>query len=321
MGVTYNLHPTPRMFTAGLACAMADPDLNLLIALDVLLAEGSVAKASRRLGLSASAMSRTLTRLRTTTGDQLLVRAGRLMVLTPYAEALRERTGALVDEARTVLRPSGQGVDLARMDRSVTLRTNDGFVELFGARLIAAVAKVAPLVRLRFAPKAEKSSTPLRDGLADLEIGVVGEMGPEVRVQALFRDRFVGVVAEGHPLASRNAVSAKRYVAYGHVVASRRGRTEGPVDEALASMGLERRIAAVVPSFQAVAMVARDSELIGLVPASYLPILHGLHVFELPVKTPAITVSLMWHPRLDGDPAHTWLKRLILQACRERVSS
>jgi DNA-binding transcriptional LysR family regulator len=295
---------------------MADPDLNLLIALDVLLAESSVARASRRLGLSASAMSRTLTRLRGATGDQLLVRAGRHMVLTPYAEALRERTAALVHESRTVLRPSGQGMDLAMLDRIFKLRTNDGFVEVFGATLIAAVAKVAPLVRLRFAPKAEKSSAPLRDGLADLEIGVVGEMGPEVRVQALFRDRFVGAVAEGHPLASRKAVSAKQYVAYGHVVASRRGRTEGPVDEALASMGLERRIAAVVPSFQAVAMVARGSELVGLVPASYLPMLHGLHVFELPVKTPVITVSLMWHPRLDGDPAHKWIRQLILGACR-----
>ncbi|MET0451945.1 MAG: LysR family transcriptional regulator [Mycobacterium sp.] len=298
---------------------MADPDLNLLIALDVLLAEGSVARASRRLGLSASAMSRTLTRLRDSTGDQLLVRAGRQMVLTPYAVALRERTAALVHEARTVLRPSEQGMDLATLDRTFTLRTNDGFVEVFGATLIAAVAEAAPLVRLRFAPKAEKSPAPLRDGQADLEIGVVAGMGPEVRTQALFRDRFVGIVAGNHPLASQQTVSAKQYVAHGHVVASRRGLTGGPVDEALASIGLKRRVAAVVPGFRAVATVTRGSGLIGLVPASYVPTLGDMHTFELPVKTPEITVSLMWHPRLDADPAHRWLRQRVLTACRSRT--
>lgn len=184
---------------------MTDPDFNLLIALDALLTAGSVAGAARRLGLSASAMSRTLSRLRTATGDPLLVRAGRHMVLTPYAETLRERARNAAFEARAVLRPAAGALDPAVLDRTFTLRANDGFVEAFGPALIAAAAEQAPRVRLRFAPKPEKSDRPLREGLVDLEIGVLGDMGPEIRLQALFRDRFVGVMRTAHPLAHSRA--------------------------------------------------------------------------------------------------------------------
>lgn len=305
---------------------MSEPDLNLLIALDVLLADGSVVGAARRLGLSPSAMSRTLTRLREATGDPLLVRAGRGMVLTPHAEALRQRTQGAVHEARAVLAPATSELDLASLRRTFTIRANDGFVEAFAARLIAAVSAVAPLVRLRFAPKAEKTDVYLREGSADLEIGVLGNMGPEVRIQALFRDRFIGLVRKGHPLESEAAVSAERYAAFGHVVASRTGRANGPVDEALATLGLERTIVAIVPSFTAALAVARSSDLIALVPASFIgsrPAHDGsaafasTYAFELPVKTDNITVSQMWHPRLEVDPAHRWLRKLILTICRE----
>ena len=307
---------------------MPEADLNLLVALDALLADGSVAGAARRLGLSASAMSRTLTRLREATGDPLLVRAGRRMVLTPHAEALRQRTQSAVHEARAVLRPSTTEADFSTLQRIFTIRANDGFVEALGAALIAAVTATAPHVCLRFAPKLEKTAAHLRDGSADLEIGVLGEMGPEVRVQALFRDRFVGVVRQGHPLAMEREVTAERYTAFGHVVASRRGRTSGPVDEALAALGLQRTVVAVVPSFPAALAVARASDLIALVPASLLgkqaesqawSASATAHAFELPVKTGEITVSQMWHPRLEVDPVHRWLRQLTLTVCRERL--
>ncbi|MEB7887421.1 LysR family transcriptional regulator [Serratia fonticola] len=307
---------------------MTEPDLNLLIALDALLAEASVAGAARRLGLSASAMSRTLTRLRTVTEDPLLVRAGRHMVLTPYAEELRERTQNAVFAARSVLRPSATELNLATLERTFNIRANEGFVEAFGASLIAAAAKAAPLVRLRFSPKPEKTSKPLREGLVDLEIGVLGTMGPEIRVQALFRDRFVGVVRAGHPLAREPEVKASQYAALGHVVASRRERTYGPVDEALAELGLRRNIAAVVPSFPAALAVAQESDLVALVPASFLinqPVTNidggvaTLWAFELPVTTRLITISQLWHPRAEADPAHRWLRQLVLNVCRKLV--
>src|SRR5215208_7714579 len=104
---------------------MSTPDLNLLVTLDVLLAEGSVARAAHRLQLSPSAMSRALARLRETTGDPLLVRAGRGLVPTPRAIELRERVGRLVEEAQGVLRPADT-LDLARLTRTFTLRAGDG---------------------------------------------------------------------------------------------------------------------------------------------------------------------------------------------------
>lgn len=299
---------------------MDEPDLNLLIALDALLAEASVAGAARRLGLSASAMSRTLTRLRAATGDELLVRAGRRMVPTPHAVALREVTRGLVEDARRALRPAVTEQDVAGLRRDFTLRANDGFVEVFAALLIADARRLAPGVRLHFASKAEKTPMHLREGLADLEVGVVGGMGPEVRTQALFRDRFVGVVRRGHPLDDGNPVTAERYVAHGHVVASRRGQATGPVDTALAVAGLEREVVAVVPAFHAVLAVVRASDLVGLVPASFLATpTEGIAVFELPVVTAGITVSQMWHPRLDNDPGHRWLRQRVLALCREHL--
>ena len=307
-------------------CPMPGEDLNLLIALDALLAENSVAGAARRLGLSASAMSRTLVRLRSATGDPLLVRAGRALVPTPSAADLRERVEAVTRDAREVLRPA-PAPDMVDLTRTFTLRANEGFVDSFAARLIAAAAAAAPGVRLRFAPKPDKDVRALREGQVDLEIGVVGDSGPEVRIQALFRDGFVGAVRRDHPLGAIEPVTPEAYAACGHVVASRRGRAEGPVDAALAALGLGRRVVAVVPGFPAALAVAEASNLVALVTRSFIDAeierravggRSTLRGFALPIDTPAITVSQMWHPRMDADPTHRWLRTLVLAACRLR---
>jgi DNA-binding transcriptional LysR family regulator len=306
---------------------MAKSDLNLLTALDALLAEGSVAGAARRLGLSASAMSRTLARLRAAMGDSLLVRAGRGMVPTPHAAELRERVRDLARDAQAVLRPVVASLDLAELKRTFTVRSNEGFVEIFAARLIAAVAAAAPNVRLHFEPKPDKDVRALREGIVDLEIGVLGKSGPEVRFQALFRDHFVGAVRNGHPLLRKGKLTPEQYSAFGHVVASRRGSANGPVDDALAALGLTRMVVAVVPNFRAALAVASISNLVALVTSSYFSATQAnetkagaalVRSFPLPVRTQAITVSQMWHPRFDADPAHRWLRSLVLASCREQ---
>ena len=230
---------------------MPTPDLNLLVTLDVLLAEGSVARAARRLRLSPSAMSRALQRLREATGDPLLVRAGRGLVATPRALELREEVGRIVEEARAVLRPA-EALDLASLARTFTIRSSEGFVETFGPGLIDQVGAVAPGVRLRFVQKPDRDSAPLRDGTVDLETGVVGKTtGPEIRAQALFRDRFVGAVRISHTDAARA----------------------------------------------------------------------GMHTCPLPLPIPDITVSLLWHPRLDADPAHRWLRGCVRESCAEVLAA
>jgi DNA-binding transcriptional LysR family regulator len=301
---------------------MAEADLNLLIALDALLAEGSVAGAARRLGLSASAMSRALARLRAATADPLLVRAGQVMVPTPYAEELRGRVRDIAQDARAVLQPPARRVRIAELDRTFTIRAGEGFLEALGPRLVAAVAAAAPSVRLRFAPKPDKDARPLREGLVDLELGVAGDAAPELRLQALFRDRFVGVARDGHPLLA-GEITPERYAGFGHVVASRRGQASGPVDAALAALGLARRVVVVVPGFPAALAIARASDLVALATRSLIGALEargptGLRSFALPVPTEPITVSQLWHPRLDADPAHRWLRGLVLACCREQ---
>ncbi|WNV06260.1 LysR family transcriptional regulator [Candidatus Methylospira mobilis] len=239
---------------------MSKPDLNLLFTLDVLLAEGSVARAAQRLQLSPSAMSRALARLRETMGDPLLVRAGRGLVPTPRALKLRERVSQLVQDGEAVLRPA-EKLNLKQLVRTFTLRTREGFVENFGPELIARVGEEAPGVRLCFVQKPNKESASLRDGTVDLETGVVGKMtAPELRMQALFRDRFIGVVRIGHPL-SQGEITPSRYSVGRHVLVSRRGLNKGPIDEALKPLGLEREIVTIVDGFSTALALTRASDL------------------------------------------------------------
>ncbi len=294
---------------------MTLPDLNLLVTLDVLLTEGSVARAAERLRLSPSAMSRALARLRAVTGDPLLVRAGRGLVLTPRAMELRQQVGPLVQQAQAVLRPA-EGLDLSRLQRSFTLRTREGFVESFGATLLTHIAQQAPGVRLHFLPKPDRDSTPLREGRVDLETGVIGpSLSPEVRAQALFRDRFIGVVRPGHPL-SGTEITLAHYLAGQHIALSRQMHTQGPVDLALHALGCERAILTTAGSFSAALALAAATDAIATVPERHTANLRaGLHSFPLPFTLADFTVSLLWHPRMDADPAHRWLRGVVRAVC------
>ena len=299
---------------------MSALDLNLLVTLDVLLQEGSVVGAAQRLGLSASAMSRALARLRYVTGDPLLVRAGRGLVPTPRALELRDRVRHVVHDAEAVLRPALR-LELASLTRAFTIRSSEGFVENFGAPLIAEIAVQAPNVRLHFMPKPDKDSTPLRDGTVDLETGITGKaMGPEIRTQSLFRDRFVGVVRTGHAL-SKGKMTAARYASATHVLVSRRGLEMGPVDHALEVLGLSRQAGAIVGGFSAAIALARATDMVATVPDIHTRSLaDGMHRFLLPLSLREFTISLFWHPRLDADPAHKWVRTVVHEVCT-RVAS
>jgi len=297
---------------------VSDVDLNLLGALDVLLEEGSVTGAARRLGLSVSAMSRTLTRLRVATGDPLLVRAGRALVPTPHAVVLRDQVRRVTREARAVLQPQGERVEPGSLVRVFTIRASEGFMEFLSVPVVKAVLAVAPGVRLRFVPKPERDVRALREGAIDLEIGFAGVSAPEMRTQFLFRDRMVGVVRIGHPLLS--GVTAEDYAGYGHVVTLRVG-DEG-VDRALGEIGLKRNHTVVVPGYPDAMRIARCSDLVAVVPESCFGNrlvdggVAGLDRFELPVFGPAFAIAAMWHPRVDADPAQRWLRGVVMDVCR-----
>jgi len=302
----------------------AEIDLNLLVALDALLAEGSVTGAARRLGLSPSAMSRTLTRLRAATADPLLVRAGRGLVPTPRATELRDSVRDLTRSVRAVLQPQVAYVEVASLDQTFTLRVSEAFLEFLSAPVVAAVTLAAPRHPLRFVAKPDKDARPLREGLIDLEIGVLGTSAPEIRTQLLFYDRLVGVARVGHPLLAGGPVTPERYAACAHVVASRDRDVVEPVDGALQKLGLTRRILVVVPGYPDAMRIARHSDLVALVPRSCLgnrlagdaTAMSGLQSFETPLPMPEIKILSMWHPRMDADPAHRWLRETVVSVCR-----
>ncbi|RSS50184.1 LysR family transcriptional regulator [Streptomyces sp. WAC06614] len=283
-------------------------DMNLLVALDVLLEESSVSAAAARLHLSEPAMSRTLGRIRKALGDPVLVRAGRGMVATPHALALRAEVREVVERARAVFLSGGE-VDLRTLTRTFTVLANDVVSAALGAALFTRVSREAPGVRLRFLSESHVDLPTLREGVADLELGVVDTRAPEVRTEHLRDERMLGVVRAGHPLL-REPVTAERFAAHDHLIASRRGKLEGPVDEALARLGLTRRVAGAVGSHPASLFVLRDSDLVGLLTRQAVPLADalGLVCFEIPLELPPLSFGMAWHPRHDADPAHAWLR-------------
>lgn len=293
---------------------MPTPDLNQLLVLDAVLRDNSVVRAAQRLQLSPSAMSRALARVRETVGDPILVKAGRTLVPTPRALEIRERVGALIQEAQTVLLPA-RTPDLRRVVRTFTLRSSEGFVETFGPAVMTRVMADAPGIHLRFVPRTSRDASGLRDGSVDLETGVVDDAtSPELRQVPLFEDRLVGVVRSGHALRKRR-LTAAAYAAAAHVGIARSTVDQGWVEDALATLGLARRVAADVSGFSAAIAIARGSDLVATVPERHTAALrHGLHTFRLPFALPTLKVSMLWHPRMHADPVHAWVRDCV-RAC------
>ena len=294
---------------------MAQLDLNLLHALDVLLTEGSVTAAAERLHLSVPATSRTLDRIRKATGDPILVRAGRGLVPTPRALAMQPRLHDLVQEARALLE-IGLDLDVASLERTFALRVNDALIGPLASALIEAVHPLAPGVRLRFVAEGEEDITPLRNGSVDLEIGVINHHSPEIRTAPLYEEHMVGVLAANHPLAD-GEMTLDRLVSFPHVAVSRRGIPHGALDTALDDHGLRRRVAVVVPTYTSAADIVLTTNLVGLLPERYahqLTTTGNAHVFTVPIPLPPVRISQAWHLKHDKDPAHRWLRHQLHSA-------
>ena len=234
---------------------------------------------------------------------------------TPRAIELRAQVGALVEGANALLRPADK-LDLGTLQRRFTLRTSEGFVETFGPHLLGLVEAQAPGVILQFLTKPDKDSAPLREGEVDLETGVIdAQTGPEMRAMPLFDDQWVGVVRPDHILA-QGEITAGRFAGCSHVMVVRRGLHSRDIDEAVRTAGLERRIATVVNGFSAALALARDTQLVATVPERHTEGLRrGMYCFALPVEIPAFTLSMLWHPRMDGDLAHRWLRTCLRSVC------
>ncbi len=291
-------------------------DLNLLAALDALLEEGSVAGAAERLHVTAPAMSRSLGRIRRTTGDQILVRTGRTMTPTPYAIAVREQVHELLQQVQGVLAPSRE-LDLTTLERTFTLRWHDSLVALGGPALLASVREQAPGVRLRFLAESSVDTPELRRGEVDLEANADRPAAPDIRADRVAESQHVIVVRQGHPLTRVKAVTAAQYAAAEHITVSRRGRLGNALDDALARLGLTRRVVATAPTEGTAFEFVRDSDLLVTAPESTTRATAtalGLTLLPLPFELPSAAVYLSWHQRYDTDPAHVWLRDLARSA-------
>lgn len=298
------MHQTPALrYTDSMTL-----DFNLLPALEALLEERSVVQAAQRLNLSPSAMSRTLTRLRRSLEDPLLVRAGRGLVPSPRAVELVETVGTLAHRVRTVLGPAGPW-DPRSVNRTFTLRFSDGLVEALGPALLKVVRVQAPGLRLRFLAKTDRFSQGLREGSVDLETGVIGSpTSPEVVSTHLFEDQLVALVRADHPW-TRQAPSADEYLEARHV-ATDRGPGEGErLDAWLTALGLHRNIEVLVSGFASALALVASADLVATVPDRHTRSLRGsLVAVSLPWNPGPVPLSLLWHPRSEADPAHRWLR-------------
>jgi DNA-binding transcriptional LysR family regulator len=297
---------------------MERPDLNLLLALDVLLEEGSVIGAARRMNLSPPAISRTLNRIRETLGDPIFVQAGRKLVPTPRALALREQVRLAVEQATQVLTPAAD-IDLKTLERHFNVRANDVFVGIHAGRLLEAMAADMPRAMLRFSPeKDDVDDEALRSGRIDLFISASRKMGPEIRVQPLFTTTFVGIARENHPIFEDD-ITAERLTRWSHIGVSRRGKFAGPIDDALEAQGLRRHIALVVSTPYTAIFSVQDSDLLLPLPEHLArsALAAGLRIrqFDLPVPLKTVLFTQAWHPRFQSDPAHQWLRRTIRGLC------
>lgn len=286
-------------------------DLNLLPVLQALVEEGSVTGAAERLRLSPPAVSRSLGRLRTLTGDGILVRTGRTMTRTPYALAVRDELSEVLRCAERILTP-GRGLDLAVLERVFALRMHDALTAAIAPTLLATVQASAPGVRLRFLAETDTDAADLRLGHVDLEIGSTIPTVPELRHDVLGADSLVAVMRAGNAAARR--LDLDTFIRASHIVVSRRGRLIDPVDTILAERGATRSVIASVGSLAAALQIVASSDAMLTAPRRALHALtnsYELEVVPLPFASSTAPVVSVWHHRSDTDLAHGWLRDIV----------
>ncbi|MEZ4297796.1 MAG: LysR family transcriptional regulator [Polyangiaceae bacterium] len=294
---------------------MGAMNLNLLAALDALLAEGSVTRAAQRMGVTQSAMSHSLRQLRELLGDPLLVRGPLGMTPTPRGEALREpvRRG-LLELSRAL---AGRAFEPEKATRTFTISAGDFFTVLLLPPLLSILQREAPGIDVSVRPAAGARDADLMEaGEIDAAVAVVLPERATLRRTRLFTEGFACVVREGHPEVGE-ALSLEAYVRLPHALISPGGSGPSFVDEALARLGKSRRIALRVPYFLAAPPIIARSDLLLTAPRRMVEPFAGslpLRLLEPPLETPSFSVHLAWHERDDADPAHQWLRRAIGRA-------
>lgn len=286
--------------------------------LDALLQEGSVTEAARRVGLSTPAMSHALARIRERLGDEILVRSGRGMLLTPRALVLKPKVHQVVADARRVLEPERSFIP-SELDRTFFVHATDYVLTVIGGAVDRILREEAPQVCLRFVPNTSDDAALLRDRGSDLAVGIYGDLPQEMLKRHLLTDRFVAVLRKGHPAASRR-FTLNQFVRLFHVQVAPRGQPGGYLDDMLRERGLTRTVARAVPYFLTALQLVSETDYVLTISeriARRYEKQLGLQIIDVPLELRPYALSLVWHPRVDGDPAHGFLRDVLVRASAE----
>lgn len=284
-------------------------DLNLLVLFDALMSERHVTRAANKIGVSQSAMSNALSRLRYVFKDELLIRTSRGMEPTPRALELGEATGAILRQTMQLM-ISDIEFDPANSHRNFVARMSDLASSFILPPLMERMSRVSPGVTLDIVHLSLESMIKALEG-DELDIAVsIGFSGETALCsQVLFVDRVVCVMRENHPL-SAGELTVDQFLSCGHIRVTLSPTDYRFVDSVLAKQCQRRNVQMNVPHWSVVPQIVRHSDLVAVMSerAALQMANQATVIRELPFPTDEFTWTLYWHKRYDQSPSHQWLR-------------
>lgn len=293
---------------------LSNVDLNLLVAFDAIARTRSVTEAADVLALSQPAVSHALKRLRLLMRDPLFVRGRDGLVATPHATAIMHDVQAIIAAVGRVLKHAA--FDPETTTREFRIAGSDYAMMTIIPALVAAVRRLAPNSSIRISNIDTMTLSRVEAGEVDVAfVGVAVPSGPFASVE-LFREHFVGLVCQSHPIAKkvrRTRIGLDEYLKYPHVVATLPSSRPSPIDTCLADIGRKRRISVVAPNLAPNIAAVRGSDLVLSLPSrlAALPLCQGLVSFKLPLVVPSYPYWMIWHRSTENDPATAWLREQV----------
>lgn len=296
-------------------------DLNLLVIFNQLLLDRRVSTTADKLGLSQPAVSNALKRLRTLLKDELFVRTAKGMEPTPYAMHLVEPIGYALGTLQNALNQR-DSFDPATSQRTFTLGLTDIGEIYFMPTLMETLSRVAPHIKIStLRHHTGHLGEDMAAGTVDIAVGLLPNLTTGFFQRRLFKQRYVCVFRQGHPLAD-NPISMAQYKSLSHVGVTSANTGHSEVDAWLQRKGIERQIQLHVPHFVAVGHILQSSDLIATVPERFADKCAGpfqLETSPLPFKLPDIAINLFWHAKYNREPANMWLRQLMVDLFTEKT--
>lgn len=298
---------------------ISDIELNQLRLLQIIFETKNLTRAGERAGLTQSAVSHTLKKLRHSFNDSLVIRQGNKLVLTPRAEALQVPLNRWLNEfERSIL--NQEVFEPATSNRSFYIATSDLVEQSLAPLLIKHLSRTAPHIRLAFSKLDKRGlANQIDSGEVDFCISVVDASHPSLMVTTLYKDDFVSVTRHQHPFLNTQR-RAEDFCAYPHLLAGTGKDKRGMADDALAKLGLSREVQFKVANFSSAPYIVESSDTILTAPRRFIQSIEAkfeLSVFETPVKLDTYAMKLYWHVKNKDDAANRWLREQITQVCRE----